>query len=41
VWLIDASSSLIPSIKGSHCFFEQETLPFISTGWFKEQIQAW
>jgi len=28
-------------IKGSNCFFEQETLPsLLSTGWFQEWIGA-
>ena len=29
-------------IKGTHCFFEQETLPLLlSTGWLQERIRAW
>jgi len=29
------------TIKGTHCFLEQETLPsLLSTGWFHEQIQV-
>ena len=29
------------TVKGSHCFLEQETLPsLLSTGWFHEQIRA-